>query len=289
MAKKLSPEEIKKLKADKAAEVATEQVVVKDSISDIVANKAHLIALKKAVPKHCDPSLDALTEKESVIATKIVTSTASDDLEAGVIKRTVVGNTYGWFDSHKDVHIPGIFTKSISENKNIFHLHDHVYQLAAKVGTPTRVYEQSVSLESLGLNKTGFASCLLMDSDIKKDYNPMIYNEYLTKQVNQHSVGMIYQKLFLCIPNADYKEEFANWNTYKSYVINLADAEQNGYFWAVTEAKLVEISCVLKGSNELTPTINVKENEPPVGTQKHIEPVKSTHKINYEYLKTNLK
>lgn len=288
MAHKLSAEEIKKLKADKAVKITTEQVVVKNDIADIVANKAHLLALKKAVPKYCDPSLDAISEKEET-ATKIVTSTASDNLESGIIKRTVVGNTYGWFDSHKDVHIPGIFTKSISENKNIFHLHDHVYQLAAKVGTPTRVYEQSVSLESLGLNKTGFASCLLMDSDIKKDYNPMIYNEYLTKQVNQHSVGMIYQKLFLCVPNADYKEEFANWNTYKSYVINLADAEQNGYFWAVTEAKLVEISCVLKGSNELTPTINVKENEPPAGTQKHIEPVKSTQPIDYKKLIQNLK
>lgn len=275
MATKLTPAEIKKLKADKAVKIATEQVVVKNHIADLVANKAQIIALKKSVTKHADPSLNSLPDKTDA-AFKVVTTTVNDNEVEGIIKRTVVGNTYGWFDSHKDVHIPGIFTKSISENKNVFHLHDHLYQLAAKVGTPTRVYEQSISLESLGLNKVGFASCLLMDSEIKKDYNPMIYNEYLTKQINQHSVGMIYQKLFLCIPNADYKEEFANWNTYKSYVINLADAEENGYFWAVTEAKLVEISCVLKGSNELTPTINVKENEPPVGTQEQIEPVTTT-------------
>ncbi len=260
----------------------------KDLIAHIVANKSDLIAFKKSATKHTDASLSiSITEK--VDANKIITNFSGDDLANGIIKRTVVGNTYGWMDSHDDVHIPGIFSKSISENKGlIFHLHDHLYQVAAKVGTPKNIYEQSVSLTDLGLNKIGQTVCLLMDSEIKKSYNEMIYEEYLTKQINQHSVGMIYVKLFLCVNDPDYKEEFSNYNAYKGYVLNLDKVEENGYFWAVTEAKLREISCVLQGSNELTPTFNGK-TEPVKTTQEHNEPPKGTQKtIDYKFLLKNL-
>ena len=37
---------------------------------------------------------------------------------------------------------------------------------------------------------------------------------------------------------------------------NPEQAEEKGYFWLVREAKLIEISAVLLGSNELTPTLN---------------------------------
>jgi hypothetical protein len=244
----------------------------KDLIAHIVANKSEYSAFKKSITKHSDSILHSNDDK--IGANKVISNFSSDDLNAGIIKRTIVGNTYGWMDSHDDVHIKGIFTKSISESENIFHLHDHLYQIAAKVGTPIKIYEQNVSLTDLGLNKIGFTTCLLMDSEIKKVFNPMIFDEYYTKQINQHSVGMIYVKLFLCVNDAEYKEEFANWNTYKGSVINLDKAEENGYFWAVTEAKLKEISCVLLGSNELTPTLNVK-SEPLKDTQK-IEPDKTT-------------
>lgn len=259
-------------------------------INYLISNKSELIQLKKSVTKLSDAFL--FSDNLKVEANKIITDFRSDDIANGIIKRSIIGNTYGWMDSHDDVHIPGIFTKSISENKNIFHLHDHLYQIAAKVGTPTRIYEQTVGLGDLGLNKIGYATCLIMDSEIKKSYNAMIFNEYLTKQINQHSVGMIYQKLYLCVNDSEYKEEFANWNTYKNYVINIDKAEEEGYFWAVTEAKLREISCVLQGSNELTPTLNEK-SEAVNNTSETIEPSKDTQQnkqtINYNYILQTIK
>jgi hypothetical protein len=257
----------------------------KDLLQHVVDNKAELIAFKKNATKITDP-FTYLSTNTKVSSNKIITNNSSDNLEKGVISRTVVGNAYGWFDSHEDVHIPNIFSKSISENKNLmFHLHDHLYQVAAKVGTPKNIYEQSVSLIDLGLNKIGSTPCLLMDTEIKRSYNEMIYEEYLNNQINQHSVGMIYVKLFLCVNDPDYKEEFSNWNTYKGYVINLDKAEENGYFWAITEAKLREISCVLQGSNELTPTINTKDIEADTITSSNKnEPPKGTQTINHEYL-----
>lgn len=259
-------------------------------INYLISNKSELIQLKKSVTKLSDAYL--FTDNLKIESNKIITDFGGDDIPNGIIRRSIIGNTYGWMDSHDDVHIQGIFAKSISENKNIFHLHDHLYQIAAKVGTPTRIYEQAVSLGDLGLNKVGYATCLIMDSEIKKSYNPMIFNEYLTKQINQHSVGMIYQKLFLCVNNKEYKEEFANWNTYKNYVLNIEKAEEEGYFWAVTEAKLREISCVLLGSNELTPTLNEK-TEAVKDTSDKIEPSNDTQEnkqiINYNYILQTIK
>ena len=37
-------------------------------------------------------------------------------------------------------------------------------------------------------------------------------------------------------------------------------ADNYGYFWAVTEAKVVEGSAVVKGSNAITPVISIVEN-----------------------------
>ena len=50
-------------------------------------------------------------------------------------------------------------------------------------------------------------------------------------------------------------------NKYDS-IINKEKIDKSGYFWYVTEIKLFEISAVLFGSNELTPT---------VATQKEVE------------------
>src|SRR5688572_20271074 len=62
----------------------------------------------------------------------------SNDEEKGVLKRTIVLNTYNWLDSHGDVHLTGTFGKSISERgAKAPHLHDHVFQLDARVGKPT--------------------------------------------------------------------------------------------------------------------------------------------------------
>lgn len=233
----------------------------------LIENKSDLLALKKAAVKNAEVVLFCEDESE-VIDKAAVSNLGADDLINGIIKRTIVGNTYGWMDSHYDVHIKGIFTKSISENKNIVHLHDHVQMITAKVGTPINIYEKSIKWTDLGVNKEGKTTALMMDSEIKRAYNELVYEEYLNKQINQHSVGMRYVKIFLAINDENYKEEFANWNTYIGNVANKDKAEEVGYFWAVTEAKLIEISCVIAGSNEVTPTLNNKFTpEPDKSTQ----------------------
>jgi hypothetical protein len=85
-----------------------------------------------------------------------------------------------------------------------------------------------------------------------------MFKQYKNGWVNNHSVGMRYVDFKICINSeerwaSEYKE---NWEEYFPMIANKDDAETAGYFWAVTEAVLVEGSAVLFGSNYVTPTLD---------------------------------
>ena len=228
----------------------------------LIANKEDLAELKKSELKRADAFGFAVTDG---VVTKDATAGSSDtDSE---ILRTIVGNTYFWMDSHDDVHLANCFAKSISERKNkVWHLHDHLHQITAKVGIPQKIYEAYIDWTRLGVNKAGQTQALLADTLIQKELNPQVFKGYKDGEINQHSVGMQYVKIELCVNDPEYKQEFANWQACIDLVGNREKAEEKGYFWAVKEAKLIEISCVLEGSNELTRTLPVEgknaDNEP---------------------------
>lgn len=222
------------------------------NIKEIVANKAELIALKKAEVKTVKGGLSSIIKTNSTI--KGVFKDSDNELQ-----RTIIGNTYLWMDSHEDVHAKGVFAKTIKERKDIFHLHDHEFKITAKVGEPINVYEQVIKWSDLGINKEGETQALFMDTNIKKDYNAQIFNEYKTGRINQHSVGMQYVKIDLAANDEEYEEEYKVWNDNIDSIGNKEEAIEKGYFWLVREAKLIEISAVLMGSNSLTPTLNNKE------------------------------
>jgi hypothetical protein len=260
---------------------------VKEKIAYLVANKSELMEFKKASFKTADAFGSNVIE---VNAAKALNTHYKDEPATGVIKRTIIANTYNWLDSHGDVHVTNLFSKSISEREGrIWHLHDHEQKVTAKIGTPEKIYEKAVQWSNLGVNKFGYTEALFMDSNVKESLNKRMFKAYLENEVDQHSVGMQYVKMDLAVNDPEFKEEFATWNKYIDQIGNRADAEKQGYFWAIKEAKLIEISAVLEGSNTLTPTVqNITETA---------EPEKSTPKgsadanksINYEYLLNNLK
>ena len=238
-------------------------------IKELIERKAELIAFKKAEVKTVKGGLT------TVLNTNVIkTNKASQDTDE-VLKRTIVGNTYMWMDSHDDVHSKGVFSKSIKERQNsIFHLHDHKFEITAKVGEPTKIYEKELLWSDFGIEKVGSTTALLMDSDIKKELNDKIFNEYKAGRITQHSVGMQYVKIDLAVNDDEYEEEHKVWQDNIDNIGNKEIAEEKGYFWLVREAKLVEISAVLLGSNSLTPTLENKEavsntskSEPSIDTQ----------------------
>jgi hypothetical protein len=217
------------------------------NIAEIVANKAELIQLKKAEVKTVKGGISSITKTNATI--KGVFKDNDNSLE-----RTIVGNTYLWMDSHDDVHAKGCFTKSIKENKSIFHLHDHEFKITSKVGEPKKTYEEEIAWKDLGVNKSGMTQALFMDTEIFKDYNSQIFNEYKAGRINQHSVGMQYVKIDLAVNDESFEKEFKVWQDNIDTLGNPEKATEKGFFWLVKEAKLIEISAVLLGSNELTPT-----------------------------------
>jgi hypothetical protein len=85
---------------------------------------------------------------------------------------------------------------------------------------------------------------------------------------------MRYVALTFAVNDTRYEEEHTAWEKYFDEIANKEDALDNGYFWAVTQAKNIEGSAVVKGSNFVTPTYSVEaKTEPLKDTQR--EPAKS--------------
>jgi hypothetical protein len=241
--------------------------------AELKANKEDLINLKRAKVKNAD-GLE-LKHSSKTEAIKGI------NLEDGYIYAVI--NTTKYMDSHSDVHMDGIWNKSVKEQQGkIFYLADHALELEKVIAFPKDVSMQldMIDWKELGLNIQGQTQALIFKvakDKIRLKSAKEIIEENITIE---HSVRMQYVKLFLCINNEDegYKEEKANWDTYSPFVVNKEEAEENGYFWAVTDAKIYkEGSMVLAGSNDITPLLQ-KEIEAVEDTSKD-EPLKDTQKV----------
>jgi len=248
----------------------------KDAFKFLKENKQEIIMHKKSATKYADMVVGVLTTGKASLSAK--RWLYENDEKAGVLKRSLAINTSNWLDSHDDVHVDETFGSSIKQKaaKQIPHLHDHVHMLGSKVGEPIEWKYAQVTWRDLGVNKDGTTYVLVMDSEIKKDLNPQVYDMYLKNEIDQHSIGMQYVKIDLAInePEDDYwEEEYKVWKSLIDKLGNPEKAEAQGYFFAVYEGKAIEGSAVLFGSNELTPTLGVKfEPSKGIQTKAAIEP-----------------
>jgi len=229
--------------------------------------------LKKADAIHCQLS-NGLTIKGAHI----------DETTTTVQVKSVI-NTTRVMDSHLDVHIDGIWKKSLRENPGFNLLQEHVMLFDHIISDVDEVkaFTEILSWKSLGFRRIkGDTQALIFDSTIERDRNEFMFDQYAKGFVKNHSVGMRYVKMFLAI-NSDSNtniEEKEIWDKYIETVINRKEAEAKGFFWAVTEAKIIEGSAVVKGSNIFTPAISIEaknDTEPPPGTHKN-EPPDGTQK-----------
>jgi hypothetical protein len=99
---------------------------------------------------------------------------------------------------------------------------------------------------------------LVYEATIRKNRNEFMFNQYKNGYVLNHSVGMRYVKLLFCYNNdaPEYTQEKENFDKYKESILNKDDVGE--YFWAVIEAKNIEGSAVVKGSNFLTPVLKIE-------------------------------
>lgn len=254
----------------------------KDRFEYLIQNKSRLIEQKKSMPIKSDPvyfgSTKVFNKGENAFKSN---EPVLGDLDTLRVK--VAANASNWIDGHKDMLLPGAAMKSIKERKGIIpHLHDHIHELDAELGDVVDIYYQTLSLIELGFNSPGSTDVLVFITDLIKSYNPKVFEKYQKGKIKQHSIGLQYMKLELCINDSDYEKEQDFWNKYYPQVINKDVADEDGYFWIVPEFKLIENSAVLFGSNILTPTLDndYKKIEPDNSTHGKAEPLKDTQMLN---------
>jgi hypothetical protein len=254
----------------------------------LIENKSALIAEKKYTVKHSDAITFIPKAFDEDVAEKAIADPST--FTGDKIKVKSVINTTGLMDSHSDVHMPGLWNKSLKENKNIYLLQEHQMSFANVISDQVKASAQDMNWSDLGYNKVGKTQALVFDSTINKDRNSFMFDQYLKGYVKNHSVGMQYVKIDMAINDKSYATEYAVWEKYINEVVNQKQAIDQGYFWAVTEAKVVEGSAVVMGSNKITPTLSIEEKEEPEqSTQNKIEPPQSTHDLkekikNYKFI-----
>lgn len=248
--------------------------------------------------KHCDDLIyeakSQTKEADSLIipATNIVdskelTTSKNEDgimtpAEPGVIKARVIINTTNLMDSHKDVHLPGIWDKSLKENKRIKHKQEHGHRFKDIISDKEdlNAFVKTYEWKDLGYDVEGKTQALVFDSTIREKRNAEMFNEYKEGNVDNHSVGMQYVKMLMAM-NSD-KEHHAqykiNWDKYYPMIANKAEADKSGYFWPVLEAKVREGSAVPDGSNHITPTMSRK-------TRSNVDEVAAAEALKQKELK----
>lgn len=228
---------------------------------------------------------DGLIAAPSLIAksgasTKAVNAEGNiEDIEEGVLPVKVVCNASWWDDSQDDVLTDKCYDNSIAQKGILIpHIADHTWLSTSHVADTKAVYTQKISLKELGLDMPGSTTCAIMESSVREDYNPQVYRFYKNKKINQHSIGLQYVSIGMCINDEEFLPEYELWQKYFNKIINKDKAEETGYFWIVPEIRWLENSCVLFGANELTPTLSnnklfINTSQEPSNTDTLTEPL----------------
>lgn len=251
-----------------------------DLFKALIENKKELVSIKKSTTKNAD------SVSFGYLDTSIKIDTNKEDVENQLknpetLNVKVVINTTNFLDSHNDLHVDGIWNKSIKDNVTFLHLQEHERDFNKVITDTAKGYVQSIAWKKLGLPYEGKTEALIFESTIDKKRNEFMLNQYANGWVKNHSVGMRYVQLELAInTEAEYDKEYKKlWDEFYPSIANKEVADERGYFWVVKEAKIIEGSAVVMGSNSATPTIEVKDIEAVNDTSKD-EPTEVTQKTN---------
>lgn len=233
-----------------------------DMLAELVANKQLIIDNKKSAVKYSD-CVRLSTVKET---------TKAEQLPANLLYPVI--NTTNYMDSHGDVHAKGIWSKSVNEQAGkLYYVLDHDLDIDSVISYPKNVNPMVVEMawSDLGVDYKGTTDALIYEITLTGS-EPSSFRRALVEGNLQNSVRMQYINVILCVNDSEYEQERANWDKYRKEVVNGELADEVGYFWYVTEAKIVkEGSAVLFGSNDQTPVLTSIDKK---------EPTKVTPNIN---------
>lgn len=226
-------------------------------------NRDSILAQKKAVKKEaeCPVIVPAVIVHDKPLSANKADTNPADYSKAESLKVVCIINTTNYLDNHGDVHIPGLWNRSIQNNKAILHVQEHESRSFEKIiasGKDLKVYTKTYTWKELGYDYEGTTEALVFESTILSKRNAFMLAQYANGWVQNHSVGMFYVKMDFAVNDEDYPNEYDAWKKYYPHIANKEVADERGYFFYVLEAKCVEGSAVPLGSNSATPTLSVE-------------------------------
>lgn len=232
---------------------------------ELRSKKADLIQAKKASLKFSDGLVADIQTVQPSSGKEVATKAEEDSTTSeDTLDITVVCSTAWICDSHMDVLIDTAYDATVAKRGNsIVHIADHTRTSVSHVGDVKAVYTKELPFSSLGIAGEGTTIALLMDSTVRKDYNETVFKFYKNGKINQHSIGYRYDGIELAMNSSveDDKKEKAVWDANYPKIINKEAVDKKGYFWLVSSVDVLENSCVLFGSNPITPVLNSSLNE----------------------------
>ncbi len=255
-----------------------------DKFAWLHENHDDLIYAKKSEVKFVDNDFNF-----DVIGGSAANKADGSGSEKDVLEVKVAINTTKLMDSHDDVHWDGLWNKSLKENFRIKHVQEHKMQFDKIISDKEdlKAYTEKMSWRDLGYDVDGKSEALIFESKVRKSRNAFMYDQYKNDNVDNHSVGMIYVKLFFAMnskeaEHAQYKEV---WDEYVGKIANKSKAEDKGYFWLVKEAKVREGSAVVDGSNFITPTLSRKSHSKKGTDKAEVDSLSQGNQVKLEALK----
>lgn len=266
----------------------------KDLFKFLKENKELLVRERKMFPKQAD-AISFVCPLFDKASNSFKAANEVSLMEKDVLTAKLAINATNLLDSHKDVHIPGLWKRTLKNNAKkllLLEAHDMSFDGVISEGLDgdVKAYVEDISWKELGFDYKGTSEVLVFDATIRKAYNEKMFKLYAQGRVKNHSVGMGYVEYFMAINSEEkyYIEEKEVWEKYYSEIVNQDEADETGYFWAVTEAKAYEGSAVPRGSNCATPTLEIKE-APRNHATKDPDESENHSSIDYSYLINQLK
>lgn len=248
---------------------------------DLKENLEDIISFKKAqIQKSCEKgvsvtckSLDLLKFTDQLKGIKI-----DDDYYY------IAVNTTRILDSHDDLHIDGLWNKSIKDQqyKNYL-IADHDLEIGKVIVKKEYVemFVAKIPFSLLGKDYEGDTQALIYKVPKNKVIYPVAKEWLESGDSIEASVRMQYVSLFFALDSNDPADAVAkkNYDDYIDTIANKKDFEYISYFFGIKEAKNVrESSLVVFGSNSTTGLVN--NNQAEKSLENKTEPSKDTRLLD---------
>lgn len=246
--------------------------------AELRANKEMIIEAKKSmIQKSCDKDISVICKSLDLLkfTDQLKGINIDDDFHYIAVNSTRV------LDSHNDLHLDGIWKKSIKEQQGkTYLLADHDLQIHKVIVRKEHIemFTAKIPFSLIGKNYDGETEALIYKFAKDKVKDQTVKDWLESGDSIEASVRMQYVSIKLAMDSnaPEDAEEKKNYDDNINLIANKGDYDYIPYFYTVKEAKNIkESSLVVFGSNSSTGLVENKQAEKSLEEQKE-EPSNDT-------------